>query len=147
MTKPTQHGKPQAGAAAPGPATGSQRGPGSPRPQNCAAGKASGGLGAVARQFAGLSGPADHLVTWLLARGNARLNNWLVHEVAAAVPAAGRLHPPRDPHLRPSGPSDGAACSQRARAAAGGRRQCRPSAERLTEWGFLPARSCPGPPT
>jgi hypothetical protein len=38
MTMPTQAGKPQADAAAPDPATGSRRGPGSPRPQNRAAG-------------------------------------------------------------------------------------------------------------
>jgi SAM-dependent methyltransferase len=41
----------------------------------------------IARQFAGPSGPAGHLVTWLLARGNASFNRWLVREVAAAVPA------------------------------------------------------------
>ena len=80
-------GKPQAGAAAPDPAAGSQRGPGSPGPQNRAAGKARDGLGSVARQFAGPSGPAGHLVTWLLARGNASFNRWLVREVAAAAPA------------------------------------------------------------
>jgi SAM-dependent methyltransferase len=87
MTMPTQPSKPQADAAAPDPATGSRRGPGSPRPQNRAAGRARGGLGTVARQFAGPSGPAGHLVTWLLARGNASFNRWLVREVAAAVPA------------------------------------------------------------
>jgi hypothetical protein len=43
--------------------------------------------GAVARQFAGPSGLAGHLVTWLLARGNARFNRWLVQEVAATVTA------------------------------------------------------------
>ena len=87
MTTPTQPSKPQADAAAPDPATGSRRGPGSPRPHNRAAGRPWGGLGAVARQFAGPSGPAGHLVTWLLARGNASFNRWLVREVAAAVPA------------------------------------------------------------
>jgi hypothetical protein len=87
MTMPTQPSKPQAGSAAPEPATGSRRGPGSPRPQTRDAGRPRGGLGAVARQFAGPSGPAGHLVTWLLARGNASFNRWLVREVAAAVPA------------------------------------------------------------
>jgi SAM-dependent methyltransferase len=87
MTTPTQPSKPQADAAAPDPATGSRRGPGSPRPHNRAAGRPWGGLGAVARQFAGPSGPAGHLVAWLLARGNASVNRWLVREVAAAVPA------------------------------------------------------------
>jgi len=41
----------------------------------------------LARQFAGPSGPVGRLVTRLLARGNAPFNRWLVHEVAAAVPA------------------------------------------------------------
>jgi hypothetical protein len=87
MTMPTQPSKPQADAAAPDPATGSRPGPGSPRPQNRAAGRPRGGLGTVARQFAGPSGPAGHLVTWLLARGNASFNRWLVREVAKAAPA------------------------------------------------------------
>ena len=87
MTMPTQPGKPQADAAAADPAAGSRPGPGSPGPRNRAAGRPRGGLGSVARQFAGPSGPAGHLVTWLLARGNASFNRWLVREVAAAVPA------------------------------------------------------------
>jgi hypothetical protein len=74
MTMPTQPGKPQADAAAPDPAAGSQRGPGPPRPHNRAAGRPRDGLGTVARQLAGPSGPAGHLVTWLLARGNASVN-------------------------------------------------------------------------
>jgi SAM-dependent methyltransferase len=87
MTMPTQPSKPQADAAAPDPAAGSRRGPGPPRPHNRAAGRPRGGLGTAARQFAGPSGPAGHLVTWLLARGNASVNRWLVREVAAAAPA------------------------------------------------------------
>jgi SAM-dependent methyltransferase len=89
MTMPTLPGNPQAGAAALDPAIDRLPGPGSqgPGPRNRAAGKARGGLGSVARQFAGPSGPAGRLVTWLLARGNAPLNRWLVREVAAAVPA------------------------------------------------------------
>jgi SAM-dependent methyltransferase len=87
MTMSAQPSKPQAAAAAPDPATGSRRGPGSPGPHNRAAGRPRGGLGTVARQLAGPSGPAGHLVTWLLARGNASVNRWLVREVAAAVPA------------------------------------------------------------
>lgn len=87
MTMPTPPRKPQAGAAAPDPAAGSWRDHGSPKPQNRAAARPRAGLGAVARQFAGPSGPAGHLVTWLLARGNASFNRWLVREVAAAVPA------------------------------------------------------------
>jgi hypothetical protein len=81
MTMPTQPSKPQADAAAADPAAGSRR-----------------GLGAVARQFAGPSGPAGHLVTWLLARGNASFNRWLVREVAKAVPAPATVS-------RPSGSS------------------------------------------
>jgi hypothetical protein len=57
MTMQTQPSKPQADAAAPGPATGSRPGPGSPRPHNRTAGRPRGGLGTVARQFAGPSGP------------------------------------------------------------------------------------------
>jgi hypothetical protein len=87
MTKPAQPSKPQADAAAADPATGSRPGPGSPRPHHRAAARPRGGLGTVARQFAGPSGPAGHLVTWLLARGNASFNRWLIREVAAAVPA------------------------------------------------------------
>jgi SAM-dependent methyltransferase len=41
----------------------------------------------MARQFGRPSGPAGHLVTRLLARGNDRFNRWLVHELLAAVPA------------------------------------------------------------
>jgi SAM-dependent methyltransferase len=89
MTIPALPGKPQAGATASDPAIDCQPGPGSPGPgpQNRAAGKARSGLGSVARQFADPSGPAGRLVTWLLARGNASFNRWLVREVAAAVPA------------------------------------------------------------
>ena len=87
MTMPTQPGKPQADAAAADPAAGSRPGPGSPGPRNRAAGRPRGGLGTIARQFAGPSGPAGHLVTWLLARGNASVNRWLVREATAAVPA------------------------------------------------------------
>ena len=57
MTMQTQPSKPQADAAAPGPATGSRPGPGSPRPHNRAPGRPRGGLGTVARQFAGPSRP------------------------------------------------------------------------------------------
>jgi hypothetical protein len=87
MTLPTQPSKPKADAAAPDPATASRRGPGSPRPQTRAAGRPTGIQGTVARQFAGPSGLAGHLVSRLLARGNASVNHWLVREVAAAVPA------------------------------------------------------------
>ena len=59
MTMPTQPSKPQADTAAPDPATGSRPGPGSPRPHNRAATRPRGGLGTVARQFAGPSGPAQ----------------------------------------------------------------------------------------
>lgn len=39
----------------------------------------------MARQFGLPSGPIGHLVTRLLARGNARFNHWLVHELAGTV--------------------------------------------------------------
>jgi SAM-dependent methyltransferase len=40
----------------------------------------------IARQFGGPSGLIGHLVTGLLARGNASFNRWLVHELATVVP-------------------------------------------------------------
>jgi len=40
----------------------------------------------IARQFGGPSGPIGHLVTGLLARGNASFNRWLVHELGTMVP-------------------------------------------------------------
>ncbi len=40
----------------------------------------------IARQFGGPSGPIGHLVTGLLARGNASFNWWLVHELGTVVP-------------------------------------------------------------
>ena len=88
MTLPTQPSKPQANAAAADPATSSRPDPSSPGPHNCAAGRPRGGPGTFARQFAGPSGLVGHLVTRLLARGNASVNRWLVREIAAAVPAA-----------------------------------------------------------
>jgi SAM-dependent methyltransferase len=39
----------------------------------------------IARQFGGPSGPVGHLVTGLLARGNADFNRWLVHEIGTMV--------------------------------------------------------------
>lgn len=87
MTLPTQPSTSQANAAAPDSATGRRRGPSSPGPQDCTAGRPRDGPGTVARQFAGPSGLVGHLVTWLLGRGNASVNRWLVQEVAAAVPA------------------------------------------------------------
>ena len=39
----------------------------------------------IARQFGGPSGPIGHLVTGLLARGNASFNRWLVHELGTVV--------------------------------------------------------------
>jgi SAM-dependent methyltransferase len=40
----------------------------------------------IARQFAGPSGSIGRLVTWLLVRGNATFNRWVVRELAAAAP-------------------------------------------------------------
>jgi SAM-dependent methyltransferase len=40
----------------------------------------------LARQFGGPSGLAGHVVTRLLARGNARFNRWLVNEISTALP-------------------------------------------------------------
>jgi SAM-dependent methyltransferase len=40
----------------------------------------------IARQFGGPDGPMGHLVTWLLARGNASFNRWLVHELGTVIP-------------------------------------------------------------
>jgi hypothetical protein len=40
----------------------------------------------IARQFGGPSGPIGHLVTGLLARGNASFNRWLVRELGTVVP-------------------------------------------------------------
>jgi SAM-dependent methyltransferase len=40
----------------------------------------------AARQFGSPSGLAGHVVTLLLARGNARFNRWLVNELSAALP-------------------------------------------------------------
>jgi SAM-dependent methyltransferase len=42
----------------------------------------------VAQQFGGPSGPAGHLVTRMLARGNAGFNRWVVRELAGFLPAA-----------------------------------------------------------
>jgi SAM-dependent methyltransferase len=41
----------------------------------------------IARQFGGPSGSIGHLVTGLLARGNASFNRWVVHELGTVVPA------------------------------------------------------------
>ena len=40
----------------------------------------------LARQFGGPSGLAGHVVTRLLARGNAGFNRWLVNEISTALP-------------------------------------------------------------
>lgn len=40
----------------------------------------------LARQFGGPSGLAGHVVTGLLARGNAGFNRWLVNEISTALP-------------------------------------------------------------
>ena len=40
----------------------------------------------IARQFGGPSGPVGHLVSGLLARGNAGFNCWLVSQLRTAVP-------------------------------------------------------------
>jgi len=40
----------------------------------------------LARRFGGPSGLAGHLVTRLLARGNAGFNRWLVNEISTALP-------------------------------------------------------------
>ena len=39
----------------------------------------------IARQFGDPSGPIGHLVTGLLARGNASFNRWLIHELGTLV--------------------------------------------------------------
>lgn len=44
-------------------------------------------MSAFARQFGGPSGLIGHLVTRLLARGNAGFNRWLVNELSMVVPA------------------------------------------------------------
>lgn len=46
----------------------------------------------IARQFCGPSGLMGHLVTGLLARGNASFNRWLVHELGTVVPPARNRH-------------------------------------------------------
>lgn len=75
MTTPRPASEPQAAAAA-------STVPGAPRARRNRLRAVHG----IARQFAGPSGPIGHLVTWLLARGNASFNRWLVRELAAVAP-------------------------------------------------------------
>ena len=61
--------------------------PATTRPaQRAPARKRGTAVNSIARQFVGPSGPVGHLVTWLLARGNASFNRWLVRELAAVTP-------------------------------------------------------------
>ena len=76
MTTPKPASQPQAAVTATIPV------PAAPRARR----KRLSAVNGIARQFGGPSGPIGHLVTGLLARGNASFNRWLVHEVAAAVP-------------------------------------------------------------
>jgi SAM-dependent methyltransferase len=76
MTAPKPASRPQPAVAAtiPVPAT------------PCARRKRLSPVNGIARQFGGPSGPIGHLVTRLLARGNASFNRWLVHELGTMVP-------------------------------------------------------------
>jgi SAM-dependent methyltransferase len=75
MTTPEPASRPQAAVAATLPVTAT------PRPRR----KRLSAVNGIARQFGGPSGPVGHLVTGLLARGNARFNRWLVHETGTVV--------------------------------------------------------------
>lgn len=48
-------------------------------------------MGVIARQFGLPSGPVGRVVGRLMARNNGSFNHWLVDQVAAAVPVAGRV--------------------------------------------------------
>lgn len=76
MTPPSPASRPQPAAAAaiPVPAPHARR-------------KRLGAGSSIARQFSRPSGPFGHLVTRLLARGNASFNRWLVGELAALEPS------------------------------------------------------------
>lgn len=76
MTTPEPDRQPQAAVAAtlPGPAI--------PRARR----KRRSAVICIAQQFGGPSGLIGHLVTRLLARGNASFNRWLVHELGTMVP-------------------------------------------------------------
>jgi SAM-dependent methyltransferase len=75
MTTPQPASRPQAAVAAAIPVP-------APRARRKRLSAANG----IARQFGGPSGPVGHLVTGLLARGNASFNRWLVDELAALQP-------------------------------------------------------------
>ena len=72
--KPASRPEPAVAATIPVPAT------------PCARRKRLSPVNGIARQFGGPSGPIGHLVTGLLARGNASFNRWLVHELGTMVP-------------------------------------------------------------
>ena len=76
MTTPESASQPQAAVAATLPVLSEPRA----RPRRPSA------VSGIARQFAGPSGPIGHLVTGLLARGNASFNRWLVRELGTMVP-------------------------------------------------------------
>jgi SAM-dependent methyltransferase len=76
MTTPKPARQPQAAVAATIPV------PAQPRARR----KRRSAVNGIARQFSGPSGPIGHLVTGLLARGNASFNRWMVHELGTAVP-------------------------------------------------------------
>ncbi len=75
MTTPKPASRPQAAVAAT-----------STVPAPRARRKRPGAVNGIARQFGGPSGLIGHLVTGLLARGNASFNRWLVHELGTVVP-------------------------------------------------------------
>jgi SAM-dependent methyltransferase len=76
MTTPEPGRQPQAAVAATLPV------PAIPRARR----KRPSAIAGIARQFGGPSGLTGHLVTRLLARGNASFNRWLVHELGTVVP-------------------------------------------------------------
>jgi SAM-dependent methyltransferase len=76
MTTPEAGRRPEAAAAAALPV------PAVPRARR----KRPSAVTGIARQFGGPSGPIGHLVTGLLARGNASFNRWLVRELGTVMP-------------------------------------------------------------
>lgn len=75
MTTPKPASKPQAAATPAIPVPSATR----------ASPKRGSAANRIARQFGGPDGPMGHLVTWLLARGNASFNRWLLHELGTVV--------------------------------------------------------------
>jgi SAM-dependent methyltransferase len=77
MTTPKHASRPQAAVTAAIPVL----------PTPCARRKRLSAVNHMARQFGRPSGPMGHLVSGMLARGNASFNQWLVHELGTVVPS------------------------------------------------------------